>query len=171
MQINFQEILPPDFDINSRVWIYQSSRVFEPAEIQVIKKKLADFASSWKSHGAQVKGFGDLLFGQFILLMADETATGVSGCSTDSSVRMIKELEKEFKVDLFDRQMLAFIINERVQLIPLSLINHSIESGLVTPNTLYFNNTILTRKELLTNWVIPVKKSWLEKRIQLVSGI
>jgi hypothetical protein len=35
--------------------------------------------------------------------MADETATGVSGCSTDSSVRLIKEIEKIFGVNMFDR--------------------------------------------------------------------
>lgn len=169
MNIDFQDIVPNDFSNNSHVWIYQSSRVFNPAEILQIKELLKNFLIDWKTHGTPVKGFGDLFFSQFIVIMADESATGVSGCSTDSSVRLIKQIEKDCEVDLFDRQMLAFVINEKIQLLPLSQINNAIETGLVSANTLYFNNTILTKKELLNHWIIPVKKSWLAKRIPEIS--
>jgi hypothetical protein len=60
--------------------------------------------------------------------------------------------------------MLAFIIQERIQLLPLAELNRSIEKNFITPDTMYFNNTILTKKELLNNWIIPVKESWLAKR-------
>jgi hypothetical protein len=169
MNIDFQDIVPKDFSINSHVWIYQSSRVFNTAEILQIKELLNNFLIDWKTHGTPVKGFGDLFFGQFIVIMADESATGVSGCSTDSSVRLIKQVEKDCEVELFDRQMLAFVINEKIQLLPLSQINNAIETGLISANTLYFNNAILTKKELLNHWIIPVKKSWLAKRIPVIS--
>jgi hypothetical protein len=55
------------------------------------------------------KRAGYLFFGQFIILMADEKATGVSGCSTDSSVRLIKDIEQRFGVNMFDRTTLAFV--------------------------------------------------------------
>ena len=97
--------------------------------------------------------------------MADETAMGVSGCSTDSSVRLIKNIEQDFQVELFDRLMLAFIIQERIQLLPLSKITSYLENNLIATETLYFNNTILTKKELLNNWIIPVKESWLSTRL------
>lgn len=43
-----------------------------------------------------------------LYLLADETATeGVSGCSTDSSVRLIKDMEQRFAVNMFDRTTLA----------------------------------------------------------------
>ena len=169
MNIDFQDIVPKDFSNNSHVWIYQSSRIFSSEEILQIKELLMDFLIDWKTHGTPVKGFGDLFFGQFIVIMADEAASGVSGCSTDSSVRLVKKIEKDCDVDLFDRQMLAFVINEKIQLLPLSQINNSIETGIVNANTLYFNNTILTKKELLNHWIIPVKKSWLAKRIPEIS--
>jgi hypothetical protein len=68
-------------------------------------------------------------------------------------------------VELLDRQTLAFIIKEKVQLLPLSEVNYYIQNELITPDTLYFNNTILTKKDLLKNWIIPVKESWLASRI------
>ena len=69
-----------------------------------------------------LKGFATLFFGRFIILMADETATGVSGCSTDSSVRLIKQIEQQYGVSLFDRQMLAFIIKDKMEITPLEPI-------------------------------------------------
>ena len=165
MNVNFYDLVPKDFNDNSHVWIYQSNKAFTLSQAIEIEELLKNFASDWKSHGTPVKGYGNLFFGQFIIFMADETASGVSGCSTDSSVRLIKNIEKDFQVDMFDRQMLAFIVNERIQLIPLSQVNNLLEEGLLTANTLYFNNTILTKKELLKKWIIPVKKSWLAKRV------
>jgi len=44
-----------------------------------------------------VKGAAYLFFGQFIILMADERVSGISGCSTDSSVRLIKKWSKNSK--------------------------------------------------------------------------
>jgi len=165
MNTNFHDLVPKDFNENSHVWIYQSNRVFTLSEAIQIEELLKNFASAWKSHGVPVKGYGNLFFGQFIVFMADETASGVSGCSTDTAVRLVKNIEKDFEVDMFDRQMLAFIINERIQLLPLSQINSSIEDGLITKDTLYFNNTILTKEELLAKWIIPVEESWLAMRI------
>ena len=165
MNLNFHSLIPRDFNDNSRVWVYQSNRVFTQPEVLQIEKLLKNFSRDWKSHGTPVKGFANLFFGQFIILMADETAMGVSGCSTDSSVRFIKNIEQDFQVELFDRLMLAFLIQERIQLLPLSQISSYLEDGLINTDTLYFNNTILTKKELLDHWIIPVKESWLAKRV------
>lgn len=129
-----------------------------------IEDILQSFVTNWKSHGTPVQGYGNLFFGQFIVLMADERATGVSGCSTDSSVRLIKELEQLFKVSLFDRLSLAFVVKESVQLLPMSQLNYAVEKGFITGDTLYFNNLVQTKKELAENWIIPVKQSWLVKK-------
>src|SRR6187551_3085991 len=104
MNLQFQHQLPADFHDSSRVWIYQSSRLFFISEALQIEEILENFIGEWKSHGAPVKGYANIFFGQFIILMADETATGVGGCSTDSSVRVIREIEKLMNVQLFERQ-------------------------------------------------------------------
>src|SRR5258705_9284465 len=103
MNWNYKELIPADFASDSKVWIYQSSRLFSMPEALQIEELLQNFVAGWQSHGVPVKGHGNLLFGQFIVLMADERATGVSGCSTDSSVRLIKTVEQTFQVNMFDR--------------------------------------------------------------------
>ncbi len=170
MNIHFQNDIPDHFADDSRVWIYQSNRQFTVTEALQIEELLQEFTTTWKSHGAEVKGLARLLFGHFIILLADETATGVSGCSTDSSVRIIKNIELDFNVDLFDRQMLAFIVHERIQLFPLNQLRTAIQDDLISADTLYFNNTVQTKKELIENWIIPVNKSWLAKKFHSFSG-
>jgi hypothetical protein len=165
MNLNYRELLPEDFAPTSRVWIYQSNRLFSMGEALAIEDRLNEFVRGWNSHGDPVKGFATMFFGQFIILMADETATGVSGCSTDSSVRLIKELEMTYHVNLFDRQLLAFVVKEKIQVIPLNQLNYAVQNGFVSSETLYFNNTVLTKEELMNNWIIPVRNSWLAKRL------
>lgn len=168
MNLNYQEQLPADFHLDSRVWIYQSSRLLSLSEALQAEDMLNDFVANWQTHGDPVKGYANLFFGQFIVLMADESAAGVSGCSTDSSVRVIKEMESRFNVQLFDRQMLAFVIKDKVQLLPLSQLSYAVENNFINEDSIYFNNVVLTKKELENNWIIPVKQSWLAKRLPLL---
>lgn len=169
MNLHFQDLIPPDFADDSRVWIYQCNRQFTINETIEIEELLLQFSTGWQSHGAPVKGFANLFFGQFIIMMADENATGVSGCSTDSSVRIIKNIEQDYNVELFNRQLLAFIISERIQVLPLSQLNDLKENNLVTADTLYFNNIVETKKELIEKWITPVKESWLAKRFAITA--
>ncbi|MFT3747804.1 MAG: hypothetical protein QM768_05780 [Agriterribacter sp.] len=165
MDLHYQQLLPEGFDPSSRVWIYQANRKFMFSEVLAAEEILNEFVEKWNAHGAAVKGFTTIFYGQFVILMADETQTGVSGCSTDSSVRVIKDLEQRFNITLFNRQLLAFIKNDKIELLPLSQIQYAAENGFVQPDTLYFNNTAQTKQELEQNWIIPVKQSWLAKKL------
>ena len=126
---------------------------------------LQEFVQNWNSHGAPVKGYANLFFGRFLIFMADETATGVSGCSTDSSVRLVKSIESKFKVDMFNRQSLAFVVKDKIEQVPLSQLSYAFENKFINEETPYFNNTILIKKQLLENWIIPIKDSWLKKQL------
>ncbi len=169
MNLDYTTLIPHDFSDDSRVWVYQSSRIFSISEALEIEKKLEDFAQNWKSHQIPVKGFGTMFFGQFIILMADETATGVSGCSTDSSVRLVKEIENTYQVNMFNRTSLAFVIKEKIQLLPLSQVNYAIENGFIDADTLFIDNNVLDKISLLTRWIIPVKDSWLAKKLSFTN--
>lgn len=171
MNLEYTYLLDGNFDPSSRVWVYQSSRLFGMGEAFDIEEMLKVFTSQWQSHGSPVKGAGYLFFGQFIILMADEKATGVSGCSTDSSVRLIKQIEQRFGVNLFDRTTLAFVIKDKIQLLPLSQLTYAVENGFIGPDTLYFNNMVQSKKELEQEWIIPVSKSWLAKRVSFTPDV
>ena len=167
MNLNYKELLPADFDPASRVWVYQASRLLSIQEALDAEKRIIDFAEQWQSHGAEVNAAGFLFFGQFVILIADERAAGVSGCSTDSSVRFIKSLEAAYGINLFDRTSLAFVINNKIQLLPYAQLQYALDNGFINADTLYFNNLVSTKQELEDKWIVPVKESWLAQRVAL----
>lgn len=168
MNLDFKHLLPTHFHPQSRVWIYQSSRLFSMSEALVIEDSILQFCVQWRSHGAEVKGYGNLFFGQFVVLMADEAASGgVSGCSTDSSVKFIKELGQQFGVDFFNRTNLAFFMKEKIEILPLNQLQYAADNDFLNGETPYFNNLVLNKEELENNWIIPIKDSWLQTKLKI----
>jgi hypothetical protein len=163
MDLDIHEHLPENFSADSRVWIYQSSRLFFISEALEMEDMLKDFVTEWNSHGVPVKGYANLFFGRFVILMADETGTGVSGCSTDSSVHLIKQIEKKYNVEMFNRQQLIFIVKDKIEQLPMAQLSYAIQNKFIDENTLYFNNTILNKKQLIENWITPAGNTWLKR--------
>jgi hypothetical protein len=167
MQVqDLNAIIPADFSDNARVWIYQSSRPFIEKEATEINDQLEQFYTHWQSHGDVVKGWAQLLFRQFVVVMADETDTTVSGCSTDSSVRIIKSIERQYSVNMFDRLMLTFLVKDKAEMLPLGQVQYAIDKGYINKDTPLFNNTVETKKELLENWLVPAGNTWLARQVK-----
>jgi len=163
------ELIPSDFSNDSRVWVFQGSRAFIEKEQNEINEQLYQFYSQWLAHGAPVKGWAKLLYNQFIVVMADETGTHVSGCSTDGMVRVVKSLERQYDVNFFDRMMITLLVNGKAQMLPFEQIQYAIDKGYIDQNTLIFNNIATTKKELLEQWLVPLKESWLAGRVQFAA--
>lgn len=162
-----QQMIPADLADGSRVWIYQSSRPFNEQEAREVDEQLYHFYAQWHAHGAAVKGWAKLLFNRFVVIIADETDVQVSGCSTDSSVRVVKSIERQYRVDMFDRLSITFLVKGKAEVLPLNQIQYAIDKGFIDGDTLLFNNLVATKKELLTDWLQPLKYSWLKSRVQL----
>jgi hypothetical protein len=166
MNFEYKHLLPAGFDDASRVWVFQASRLFTVSEALQIEDILNDLVKNWKAHGTPVKGYANLFFGQFIILMADETAAGVSGCSIDSVTRIVQEIEKQTGVEMFNWQNLAFVVKDAVQIIPRQQFSYAFENNFISADTLFFNNVVATKKELENNWMVPVAESWLKTKIK-----
>lgn len=164
---DWHRLLPADFSAESRVWIFQSSRAFVEKEAREIEEQLSQFYVQWQTHGQPVKGWAKLLFNQFVVVMADESGANVSGCSTDGMVRIVKSIERQYSVNLFDRMMLTFLVKEKAQMLPMDQVQYALDNGYITGDTLLFNNIAATKKELEESWLIPLKESWLGSRVTL----
>jgi len=164
MTVDLATILPGNFHPQSKLWIYQANRTFTMGELFQIEEQLENFIDNWKSHGASVKGFATVLYGQFIILMADESYTTVGGCSTDSSVHVIKAIEKMTGVQMFNRELLAFWVKDKVQTIPMAQVAYALENEILHKDTLYFNNLVANKSEMETKWMQPIEESWLGKK-------
>lgn len=162
-----EQLLPVNFSDDSRVWIFQGSRRFIDREQIEIIEQLNQFYEQWTTHGKAVHGWAGLLFGQFIIVMADESGTHVSGCSTDGMMRVVKSLERQYSVNFFERTMLTFLVRGQAEMLPAQQVRYALEKGHITPDTLVFNNTPTTKRALLTEWVVPLHQSWLRQKPEL----
>ncbi|MGK0449046.1 MAG: hypothetical protein ACJA2M_002848 [Polaribacter sp.] len=145
---------------NSRVWIYQSDREFTNKEIAFISVKAQEFINSWTRHGDNLKGSFTIKYNQFLVLAVDESFKNVSGCSIDSSVRFIQELESELQLDLMDKMNITFKEGEDINLVKLSDFQRFAKERKVTQETIVFNNMVNTKEDFENNWEIPAKQSW-----------
>jgi len=148
------------FSPQSRVWIYQSDRKFTSIEETEILNKLAAFTNQWKAHGNELLAKAEIRYGFFIILTVDESQAGVTGCSIDSSVRLIKEIEQEYHVDLFNRFNIAYKVNEEVVVNSKEDFETLVNIKQVTPETVVFNNMVQNLAELESKWEVPFKNSW-----------
>ena len=159
--MNYQELAD-----HGRVWIYQTDRRLSDAEVNEIQAHGAKFIDQWAAHGSELQAAFEVFYNQFIVLFADETQVKASGCSIDSSVRFIKELEKHYQLDLFNRLNLKYKEGSEIKMMPMADFQKQLEEGVLNEETTVFNNLIETKGDFETKWEVPVKESWHK---QLVS--
>lgn len=152
--------LPSDLPDDTRVWIYQCDRELTPEEDEKVKALTTTFADGWAAHNVKLKAAGEVYFRRFVCLFADESATGASGCSIDSSVRFVQELERMLSTSLTNRLRMTYLVGEEVKAIHLNALPASFASGDITPDTPVFNNLAATLGDMRANWPMPLKDSW-----------
>ncbi len=158
MLVDFNSL--PD---TSRVWIYQADREFTQDEAARISEKLNIFVANWKRHGDDLKASFQIKYNQFIVLGVDENYNDVSGCSIDASVHIIKELQKEFEVDLLNKMIVSFKDGDNVNTVSLKAFKAYAKLEKINADTVVFNNMITSKGDFETAWEVEASKSWHAK--------
>ena len=148
------------FSPQSKVWIYQSNRKFTAAEAEAIQQKLDEFTIQWKAHGQQLKAKGEIYYNFFIVLTVDQDTASATGCSIDSSVRLMKEIETAYGVDLFDRFNMAYKLDGEVHVATKEDFETLITIKSITDQTIVFNNLVQTLAEFEQKWEVKLEDSW-----------
>ncbi len=150
--------------MDAKVWVYQSNTRLSDTQIQAITAKGMAFIEGWAAHGAALKASFDILYNRFIVIAVDEKQAQASGCSIDKSVGFMKILEQEFGLQLFDRMQVAYRKQQEIEVCSLSEFEKLAKQGVVTSNTVVFNNMITTKEAFDSSWEIPLQESW-QKRV------
>ena len=108
MIVNFKSL-----EKNSRVWVFQSLDFIDDRLVEEIKEKISSFLSKWKSHQKDFKSSFEIRYNTFIIIAADE-ANLVSGCSIDSLINFIKDLENSYELQLLDKLHVKYIENGKI---------------------------------------------------------
>lgn len=147
----------------SNVWIYASNRDFNSEESVQIQAVLHEFVTGWKSHGSALNGHFELLHNRFIVLAIDDSGASASGCSIDSSVKVIRAIEEKFKLSLTDRALVAYEKENEIQQISFQKIKEAIQQGEIQADTIIFDNSVITLEDFHAKWRRKAKESWIAR--------
>ncbi|EIM72990.1 hypothetical protein A3SI_18844 [Nitritalea halalkaliphila LW7] len=103
-------------------------------------------------------------YGQVILLAAEEKAGQVSGCSIDSSVAVLREIEARFGLDLLNKGKVSYVKSEKeVEVLPLAAIKEAVAQERIQKDSFILNPTVTHKRELEQSWLQPAAESWLKR--------
>ncbi len=139
------EQLPDD----ARLWSYQSDRKLTATEKAWIEEILPPFLTDWAAHGAKLNAYGAVLGDYHLILVVHEDQANASGCSIDSSVRFIKQLEKELGVSFFNR--LKMLVDNGQE----EFFTSYSELDQLNPEAKVYNNMVMSVGEWKKSWKIP----------------
>lgn len=144
----------------SKIWIYQSNRKFSDEEIQEIENELKFFLEIWTSHGQHLEASFVTRYNRFIVIAVNQEVQAATGCSIDSLVQLIQNLEQKYNVDLLDKMNVTFKVGEHVAFKPLIEFKKLAKEKAVSENTIVFNNLVNTLGEWQDFWEVPASESW-----------
>ena len=158
MRVDFKNM--PD---DSRIWIYQSNRDLIESEISIIDDKTTFFLDSWQAHGKDLECSYSIFHKRFIIIAVNENINPIGGCSIDYSLQLINDISDSIQVDLLNRLIVNFKIDNKISSVSLNDLKTKIKEGTLSSETIIFNTTVNTKGELLNNFEIDIGSSWLSK--------
>ena len=150
---------------DSRIWIYQSNRDFNESEIRIINDKTISFLDNWQAHGKDLECSYSIIDKRFIIIAVNENVNPIGGCSIDFSLQLIKDISNTIGIDLLNRLVVNYRLDNKVESLSLSDLKNKIKDGDFSPETIIFNTAINSKFELLNNFEIDIRSSWLSKFI------
>ena len=155
-RIPFEEL--PD---SSRLWIFPSDRRLSPDEQATLVSSVEAGLAAWSAHGSPVTWGYRIEQGQCLLIGVDETRTALTGCSIDSAIARIRDLETQFGTSLLDNGRIFFREGDAIRAVSRPEFKKRVGAGAVTADSLVYDNTISTVGAFRRGtWEIPFQRSW-----------
>jgi len=156
---------------HARIWVFGASRAIRGEDAARLLEEVDRFLQEWHAHGRPVVGARELRHDHFLLIAADEKATGVSGCSIDSLFRQLQTLEAETGIGLLDSGAVWLRGDDGgVRRESRESFRRLAAEGGVTEDTPVFDNTVATVGEVRRGaWVKRLADSWHGRAFRLGS--
>lgn len=150
---------------SARIWIYQADRKFTEEEISKISERGKVFVEQWIAHQQTLKASFKVFHNLFLIIGVDESYNDASGCSIDKSIHFIREVEKTFNVNLFNRLNVVYNQNNENQILHFTKLKNLLKENSISLDTKIYNNLIATKHELENNWLVNIKESWVWEKL------
>lgn len=98
------ELLPGD----ARLWVFGSDRDLTSDEAKRLTDALSRFIDRWTAHSSELTAAFELREDRFVLVAVDESRVAASGCSIDTLIHQLTELERALGVELLNGRLVWY---------------------------------------------------------------
>lgn len=143
-----------------RVLIYPASRPFTARESKTIAENLFDFLATWQAHGKPLAASFKIEKNQFIIIAVDEEKEMASGCSIDALNAVMRDLDAQFQLGLFDRMKASYMEDGKVHTMKLQDFRNAVKNGELSSDIEVFDFSKSTYVSFLSDFLLPLRRSW-----------
>jgi hypothetical protein len=162
-RVPFEEM--PD---GARVWVFAAVEPLGDEAAEALLREVDAFLDGWLAHGRTVIGARDWRDGRFLIVAADEAASGVSGCSIDALFRTLQGIEPRIGTSLTDRSRVWWRSEGGgVRAGTRAEFRERASAGEVSADTTVFDTTVATVGGVRSGaWERPARESWHARILQ-----
>ena len=97
---------------------------------------------------------------QFIIITVDEDVEPASGCSMDALNGIMREIDAEYNLGLFDRMKACYVENGEIKTMKLQDFRTLLKNGEISHDIEVFDFSKSTYVSFLSDFLLPLKRSW-----------
>ena len=153
------------FPTSSKVWIYQANQPIDTNDLEKANDMATAFANSWESHGRGLKATATILHDRFLFIMVDESMTGASGCSIDSSVEFVRQLGTAINRDFFDRMIFSYKKDDAIHTVGREQFVALYQNGEINDDTVVFDTLVNSKGDFDGGFEKRLGDSWHIKMV------
>lgn len=142
-----------------KIIIYPASRSLSAKEVKEITEKIYDFLPTWNAHGKSLTSSFKIDYRQFVIISVDEEKVQASGCSMDSLNGLMREIDADYQLGIFDRMKACYKENDEIKTLPLIEFRNKIKTGELKDIEV-FDFSKDTYVNYLSDFLLPLSRSW-----------
>jgi len=122
--------------------------------------------ANWKAHGVKLNARFEIKHNLFVIIQVIEDQQNATGCSIDASVHALKEFQTQFGINFFNRQRVAYFIDNELKECSMNEFKTLAKEDIVNENTIVFDNTVTNISDFETKWQTTAANSWHKMLLQ-----
>lgn len=157
--MDYSNFLPAAWPESTRLWFYTSNHELTGKTAEEIMNAAQEFLHDWAAHGAPIRASMELV-NPCILVLAVFPGIQPSGCALDKASGFIGKLEREFNLNLRQRNRMAFIVDEGLYVAEPALFPK--DKGPVLGVLNLYSNTV---QEFRTKPILSTSLPWIQRAL------
>jgi len=158
MYIGFEKL-----NKSSKVWVFQSSSEIPESLLKNLTIDSKDFLEGLNSHGNSLNSSFKLIYNHFLIIAVENIKNEISGCSIDTIIRFVKNLELRYNLSFFDRLIVKYKENNNIKSTSLHEFKSICKTQKISNKITVFNNLVKNIDELENIWETNIQNSWLKR--------